>query len=134
MLRVRKNRVAVPPDVLPREDARGGDACPLNRAMGLLAGAWAPHIVFYLSAQPRRFSELKIDLPVISARVLSQRLRELEAKDVITRTVVASRPPSVEYALTPLGQEVAAAVSAIAAVGMKLSDASPRKPRTRVRG
>jgi len=99
--------------------------------MGLLGGAWAPHVVWYLSAQPRRFGELRIDIPNISARVLSQRLRELEAKQVITRTVVASTPPSTEYALTDLGRELVPALAAIAAVGEKLGDAQARKPRPR---
>ena len=133
MLRVRKNRAVVPPNVVPREDGRRAEACPLNRVMDLLGGAWAPQVVWYLSAQPRRFSELKVDLPGVTPRVLSQRLRELEARQVITRAVVATTPPSVEYALTPLGRELVPALAAIAAIGMKLGDAPARKPRPRVR-
>jgi DNA-binding HxlR family transcriptional regulator len=69
--------------------------------MDLLAGAWAPHVVWYLSAQPRRFGELRKDLPAISARVLSQRLRELEARGLVSRReVTSSTPPSHEYTLT----------------------------------
>jgi DNA-binding HxlR family transcriptional regulator len=134
MLRVRKNHAVVPPNVVPRERARGAEACPLNRVMDLLGAAWAPHIVWYLSAQPRRFSELRIDIPVISPRVLSQRLRELEAKQVITRTVVATTPQSVEYALTELGRELLPALAAIVEVGMKLGDARPRTLQPRARG
>jgi DNA-binding HxlR family transcriptional regulator len=130
-LRVRKNRVVLPPNAKPREHVRGAEACPLNRVMGLLGGAWAPHVVWYLSAQPRRFGELRIDIPNISARVLSQRLRELEAKRVITRAVVASTPPSTEYALTDLGRELVPALAAIAAVGERLGDAQAPKPRPR---
>ncbi|WP_354347076.1 winged helix-turn-helix transcriptional regulator [Phyllobacterium ifriqiyense] len=37
--------------------------------------------------KPRRFSELRLDIPQVSAKVLSQRLRELEARDVINRTI-----------------------------------------------
>jgi DNA-binding HxlR family transcriptional regulator len=135
-LRVRRNRAVIPAGVVvPRQRTAGGSAesCPLNRVMALLSGAWAPHVVWYLSAQPRRFGELRIDIPGVSARVLSQRLRELEAKGVVTRAAVASTPPSTEYALTSLGAELAPALAAIAAVGLKLRDEtdSPRRRRGR---
>jgi DNA-binding HxlR family transcriptional regulator len=131
-LRVRKNRAVVPPNVVPRVRVHDPEACPLNRVMKLLGGAWASHVVWYLSAQPRRFGELRIDLPAVSARVLSQRLRELEAKHVIVRMPVATTPPSVEYSLTALGRELVPALNAIVEVGMKLGDAPPRKPRSRL--
>jgi DNA-binding HxlR family transcriptional regulator len=108
-LRVRKNR-AVPPPA----------ACPLIECMQLLRGAWAPNVIWYLSAQPRRFGELRHDIPQISARVLSARLRELESRGVIERLAVASSPPSVEYALTALGRELVPAIAAIVEVGHKL--------------
>jgi DNA-binding HxlR family transcriptional regulator len=73
-----------------------------------------------LSAQPRRFSELRIDIPGISARVLSARLRELVAKGVVTRSVLPTSPPSVEYALTDLGRELVPAIAAIVKVGHRL--------------
>ena len=138
-LRVRKSRVPLPNGVVvPRGPAAMGkgrrpEECPLNRVMGLLSGAWAPHIVWYLSAEPRRFGELRLDIPRISARVLSQRLRELEAKQVVIRTVVPTTPPSTEYSLTALGRELVPALNAIAVVGMKLSDARPAPPRARSR-
>jgi DNA-binding HxlR family transcriptional regulator len=93
--------------------------------MRLLAGAWAPNVIWYLSEQPRRFGELRIDIPRISARVLSARLRELEAKGVVRREVVASTPPSVEYSLTELGLELVPALAAIVAVGRKLKESEP---------
>ena len=99
--------------------------------MSLLGGAWAPHVIWYLSAQPRRFGELRIDIPRISARVLSQRLRELEAKGVVTRTVAPTTPPSTEYALSDLGRELMPAIAAIVAVGRRLDDAPPAPRRSR---
>jgi DNA-binding HxlR family transcriptional regulator len=107
-LRVRKNRVEPPP------------LCPLSECMQLLRGAWAPNVIWYLSEQPRRFGELRMDIPRISARVLSARLRELEAKGVVERSVVPTSPPSVEYQLTELGRELVPAIGAIVAVGRKL--------------
>jgi len=132
-LRVRKNRVAIPAGVVRVKSADAAHACPLTRVMGLLSGAWAPHVVWYLSDQPRRFGELRLDIPAISARVLSQRLRELEAKKVITRAVVPTTPPSTEYELTALGRELVPALAAIAAVGEKLGTEEAPPPRRRRR-
>ena len=130
VLKVRKNSVRVPV-AIPRGVRRGAEECPLNRCMDLISGAWAPHVVWYLSAQPRRFGELRIDIAAVSARVLSQRLRELEAKGVITRAVVPTTPPSTEYALTALGRELVPALTAIAQVGLKLAAGAPLPRRAR---
>ena len=116
-LRVRKNKVEPPP------------LCPLSECMQLLRGAWAPNVIWYLSEQPRRFGELRIDIPRISARVLSARLRELETKGVVERSVVPSTPPSVEYQLTELGRELVPAIGAIVAVGRKLKSRELPKRR-----
>jgi len=82
------------------------NACPLADCMAVLGGAWTPNILWYLIGGPRRFSELQIDIPPVSAKVLTTRLRQLESKGVLTRTVKPTSPPSVEYALTSLGREV----------------------------
>jgi DNA-binding HxlR family transcriptional regulator len=88
--------------------------------MELLGGAWSPNVIWYLSAGPRRFSELQVDMRPISAKVLSMRLKELERKGVVRRQVLDTSPPSVEYSLTVLGQELVPAIEAIAQVGHKL--------------
>jgi DNA-binding HxlR family transcriptional regulator len=88
--------------------------------MALLGGAWTPNVIWYLSAGPRRFMELRIDMPGISAKVLSTRLRDLRRKGVVTRKVMPTTPPSVEYALTELGRELMPAIAAIVEVGHKL--------------
>jgi DNA-binding HxlR family transcriptional regulator len=56
----------------------------------------------------------------VSAKVLSARLQELEGKGVIARRVMPTSPPSVEYSLTELGQELIPAINAIVGVGLKL--------------
>jgi DNA-binding HxlR family transcriptional regulator len=110
-LKMRKSRVDTPPPV-----------CPLTTCMKLLGGAWTPNVVWFLSACPRRFGELRADIPRISAKMLSARLRALESKGVVTRHVVASSPPSVEYALTDLGRELIPVINAIVKVGEKLKE------------
>lgn len=125
-LGVRKNRArAVPP------------TCPLTECMALLGGTWTPNLIWYLSGGPRRFGELRIDIPRISAKMLSARLRSLEAKGVLERKVVPTTPPSVEYSLTSLGSELIPVIEAIVVVGHKLkqrslaADARPKRGRTR---
>lgn len=121
-LKLRKSRVDPPPG-----------PCPLTECMKFLSGAWAPNVIWYLGAGPRRFGELRADIPRISARVLSARVRELEAKGVLTRRVVPSSPPSVEYALTPLGQELVPAIRAIVEIGMKLRPGAAKRARSGAR-
>jgi DNA-binding HxlR family transcriptional regulator len=113
--------------------------CPLMTCMSFLGGAWTPSILWYLCAGPRRFSELKMDIPGISPKMLTARLRELETSGVVQRTVKPTSPPSVEYALTDLGQELVPAIMAIVSVGERLkklragNTATPpnRAPKTR---
>lgn len=108
-LRIRKSKVRPPPP-----------ECPLGECMSLLGGAWSPNIIWYLSGGPRRFGELKLDIAPITAKVLSTRLRELEARKVIARRVLPTSPPSVEYDLTDLGRELLPVLTAIIEVGARL--------------
>ena len=106
-LRMRKSKVLPP-------------ACPLTECMALLGGAWTPNVIWYLSDGQRRFSELRRDIPSVSAKMLSARLRQLEDKGVIARRVMPTSPPSVEYSLTVLGRELIPAINAIVGVGLRL--------------
>lgn len=90
--------------------------------MAVLGGAWTPNIIWNLIGGPRRFSELRVDIPKVSAKVLTARLRALEEKGVVIREVKPTSPPSVEYSLTDLGRQLVPAIEAIAAVGHKLKE------------
>ncbi len=116
-LKVRKNRSPPPPE-----------PCVLTECMAVISGAWAPNVIWHLRAGPRRFNELRLDIPPVSAKVLSQRLKELEGRGVITRTIQATTPPSVEYALTPLGLELVPALHAIVEIGHRLKVRRDRAP------
>ncbi len=109
VLRVRKNMAPPTPE-----------GCPLTECMSVLGGAWTANIIWNLCGGPRRFSELRVDIPAVSAKVLTARLRALEASGVISREVKPTSPPSVEYALTELGEELIPAIDAIVRVGHKL--------------
>lgn len=108
-LKTRKNRSTPPPE-----------RCDLTECMAVISGAWAANVIWHLKAGPRRFSELRLDIPPVSAKVLSQRLRELEGRGVLTRSVLPTSPPSVEYGLTPLGEDLVPALTAIVEVGHRL--------------
>ena len=97
-------------------------ACPMSVCMNLLGGMWTPNLIWMLSGGPRRFGELRRDIPRISPKMLSARLRALEEKGVVTREVVPSSPPSVEYTLSDVGQELIPVINAIVKVGTKLRD------------
>ncbi|QSQ28406.1 helix-turn-helix transcriptional regulator [Pyxidicoccus parkwayensis] len=88
--------------------------------MSLIGGAWTPNVIWHLSAGPRRFGELRADMPRISAKVLSARLKTLEQRGVVRRRELPTSPPSVEYALTELGAELLPAIRAIVEVGARL--------------
>jgi DNA-binding HxlR family transcriptional regulator len=94
--------------------------CPLSDCMAFIGGAWTPNVIWYLASGPRRFSELRADIPLVSAKVLTQRLRELEERGILSRAVMDTSPPSVEYALTDLGMEFMPVIRAIAEVGQRL--------------
>ncbi|SEK65690.1 transcriptional regulator, HxlR family [Roseovarius azorensis] len=108
-LKMRRNDSPKPPE-----------PCMLTECMAVIAGAWAANVIWSLRAGPRRFSELRVDIPPITAKVLSTRLSELEARGVILRRVMPTSPPSVEYQLTPLGSELIPALEAIVDVGHRL--------------
>ena len=101
----------------------------LTECMAIIAGAWAPNVIWELRAGPRRFSELRADIPPISAKVLSARLSELEERGVLYRHVRPTSPPSVEYELTELGAELIPALEGIVAVGHKLKQLRASSPK-----
>lgn len=94
--------------------------CPIGECMAFLRGAWTPNIIWLLSGGPRRFSELRKDIANISAKVLTTRLRDLEELGVIRRQVMPTSPPSVEYSLSNLGEDLMPAIAAIVSVGHRL--------------
>ena len=74
---------------------------------------WSVLIVMILSEGPRRFNELKRLVDGISQRMLTLTLRSLERDGLVTRTVFATIPPRVDYALTDLGRSLCRAVSGL---------------------
>lgn len=89
------------------------DACGTAHALELIGERWALLVLRELMLGPRRFSELKSDLPGISANVLTQRLAELEQRGLVRRTKLPP-PASVQvYEATPWGLEAEPIVQAL---------------------
>ena len=87
--------------------------CPVRGVLDRLGDKWTTLIVIALAQQPHRFSELLRAVPDISKRMLTQTLRDLERDGLIARKVFPTKPPSVEYRLTPLGESLLVPVSAL---------------------
>lgn len=80
--------------------------CPIEAAIDALSGRWKGHLLFRICERPRRFHELRKQLPHISQRMLVRQLRELERNGLIKRSVTAGVPPKVEYSPTPAAEAV----------------------------
>ena len=78
--------------------------------MELIGKRWAGAIIWALSERPHFFAELSQTVPGLSDRLLSRRLRELEAEDMVERSVHAGTPPRVSYALTEKGTALRPAI------------------------
>ena len=89
--------------------------CPTRTVLDTIADRWATLIIDLLAAGPRRFGALQRAIGGISQKMLTQTLRTLERDGLVRRTVYATTPPSVEYALTPLGQTLTEPLSALTA-------------------
>ncbi len=90
---------------------------PYQQAVEIIARRWTALILKVLMDKPLRFSELAEQLDVISDRVLSERLKELEQECIVERRVLPEPPIRVEYSLTPKGKALAPILDAIEAWG-----------------
>jgi DNA-binding HxlR family transcriptional regulator len=83
--------------------------CPLlHEAVELIGKRWSGAIIVVLmEGGPSRFSEIAQAIPQISDRLLSERMKELEARGIVERRVNPESPARVEYALTDMGWELA---------------------------
>lgn len=96
--------------------------CPVETTILIIGDKWKVLIIRDLMPGTRRFSELKRSVGNVSQKVLTEKLRDLEADGVITRTVYPEVPPKVEYSLTDLGRQLAPTLDAMAAWGWKYKD------------
>ena len=84
-----------------------------HQAVELVGKRWTGAILIVLLDGPLRFSEVKHLVPDLSDRLLSERLKELEAEGIVQRCCDGDAPTKVEYALTPKGEALEPAVRAL---------------------
>lgn len=82
------------------------EQCPMILVQQLFGGKWKLIILWYLSSNTMRFSELQRILPSITRKMLTQQLRSLEEDSLIHREVYPVVPPKVEYSLSNKGKKI----------------------------
>lgn len=80
--------------------------CPLTRAIGKIGNKWKPIIIHMLNKRTLRFGQLDAIIPMITRKVLTEQLRELEEDGIIVRIAFNEIPPRVEYSLSTQGLQL----------------------------
>jgi DNA-binding HxlR family transcriptional regulator len=86
----------------------------ISTLLSRIGDKWTVLVVQTLGAGPKRFNELRREIPSVSQRMLTLTLRNLERDGLVSRTVTPSIPPRVDYALTDLGRSLQKPVCALA--------------------
>jgi DNA-binding HxlR family transcriptional regulator len=86
-------------------------SCPSRLVIEMLASKWVLLLVPLLRQGPKRNGDLIRGIPGVSQKMLTQTLRDLERSRLVTRRDFGEIPPRVEYALTPLGNSLAKAIT-----------------------
>jgi len=86
----------------------------ISQMLARISDKWTLLVVRALGKGPRRFNALKREVGVVSQKMLTATLRELEENGFVSRTVTPTMPPQVEYALTDLGRDLRNPVQALA--------------------
>src|SRR6185437_5766986 len=91
----------------------GASCLTFQRAIEFIGRRWVGAILYVLLDGPRRFNELLAKVPNISDRLLTERLRELEAAGMVTRDVQPGPPVRVVYELTDAGRALNEVIQSI---------------------
>jgi len=82
------------------------DRCPVEATLELIGGKYKALILWHLSDGTLRFNQLRSQINGVTAKMLTQQLRELESSKLVHREVFPVIPPKVEYSLTDLGRSL----------------------------
>ena len=96
--------------------------CPVEYTASMIANKWKILILRDLLTGTKRYNELTRSVVGISAKVLTENLRELENDGIITRTVYPVVPPKVEYSLTEKGNELRPIIELMKEYGIKYKE------------
>ena len=90
----------------------------ISTLLSRIGDKWTVLVVQTLSDGPRRFNELRREIPSVSQRMLTLTLRNLERDGLVSRTVTPTIPPRVDYELTELGQSLQKPICGLATWAM----------------
>ena len=97
----------------PHSDTLANGQCPVRDVLDRIGDKWSTLVLSTLAPGPHRFSAVRRAIPDISKRMLTQTFRDLERDGLIARAVFPTKPPSVEYRLTPLGGTILEPLAAL---------------------
>ncbi|WP_170327675.1 winged helix-turn-helix transcriptional regulator [Ruegeria arenilitoris] len=80
------------------------EPCPIERGMRIIGGKWTGSILWHLKDGPVRFNDLSRLIGGASKKMITERLRQLEAHGLVKREVMDTAPVSVQYEITELGR------------------------------
>ena len=102
-----------------------------HKAVELVGRRWSGAVIQLLLQGPMRYASLRSAIPDISDRMLSERLRELEAEGILARTVIPETPVRVEYELTPKGRALEGALDELGRWASRWVKEEPAQARAR---
>ena len=97
----------------PRHPGLSNECQSISEVLARVGDKWTVLVVSLLGGGPMRFSQLRRAVDGISQKMLTTTLRNLERDGFCTRTVFATVPPRVDYALTELGRDLLVPVKAL---------------------
>jgi len=86
-----------------RDDRFCNSHCPFTRAIGTIGNKWKPIIINVIGTRTIRFGQLDSIIPLISRKVLTEQLKELEEDGLLERLAYKEIPPRVDYKLSEKG-------------------------------
>ncbi len=96
--------------------------CPVEYTASIISNKWKVLILRDLIEGTKRYNELNRSIVGISAKVLTQNLKDLESDGIVKRKVYPVVPPKVEYSLTEKGQELKGVLDMMKEFGLKYKD------------
>ncbi len=95
--------------------------CTVSLTMDLVGGKWKAVILYHLKDEPKRYSELRKEMPSVTEMTLSLQLKQLEKDGLVARKVYGKKPPvKVVYSLTDFGKSFVPILEAITEWGNKV--------------
>lgn len=93
--------------------------CPVSYTMGFIGGRWKTAIIQQLLHGPVRFGQIREGIGLISDRMLTKQLKEMQADGLVERRAHAQQPRRVDYALTAKGRSLQPILEAMLSWGLE---------------